>query len=105
MKVFSQTELAKEVAHRAGCSVDEAKAMIGVIFDSIKFAMYSGSGVNIPKFGKLFVHRTSPKLMITPTGEKLWIGERLRPKVKFSGYLVDQLAKTKGTDNGETTEE
>ena len=78
---MNRTELAQQVASRAGIDSNQAKKAVDAVVDSITEELSSGGEVAISGFGKFSVSDRAARQGVNPaTGEKIQIAESKAPK-------------------------
>jgi DNA-binding protein HU-beta len=89
---MNRTELAQQVASRAGIDNNQAKKAVDAVVDSITETLSSGGEVAISGFGKFSVSDRAARQGVNPaTGEKIQIKASKAAKFSAASGLKNTL--------------
>jgi DNA-binding protein HU-beta len=89
---MNRTELAQQVASRAGIDSNQAKKAVDAFVDSITEELSSGGEVSISGFGKFSVSDRAARQGVNPaTGEKIQIKASKAAKFSAASGLKNTL--------------
>jgi DNA-binding protein HU-beta len=89
---MNKTELAGQIAERAGVSAAEAGRVLDATLQSIETALASGDEVTITGFGKFSVAERAARQGVNPaTGEPLAIAASRAPRFSAGARLKDAV--------------
>ena len=89
---MNRTELAQQVASRAGIDNNQAKKAVDAVVDSITEELSSGGEVAISGFGKFSVSDRAARQGVNPaTGEKIQIAASKAAKFSAASGLKNTL--------------
>ena len=89
---MNRTELAQQVASRAGIDNNQAKKAVDAVVDSITETLSSGGEVAISGFGKFSVSDRAARQGVNPaTGEKIQIAASKAAKFSAASGLKNTL--------------
>ncbi|CAA9484675.1 MAG: hypothetical protein AVDCRST_MAG85-876 [uncultured Solirubrobacteraceae bacterium] len=89
---MNRTELAQQVASRAGIDSNQAKKAVDAVVDSITEELSSGGEVAISGFGKFSVSDRAARQGVNPaTGEKIQIKASKAAKFSAASGLKNTL--------------
>ena len=85
---MNKTELAQQVASRAGVDNTAAKSAVEAVFEAIADELSSGGEVSVSGFGKFSVADRAARQGVNPaTGEKIQIAASKAPKFTAGSAL------------------
>jgi nucleoid DNA-binding protein len=90
--------LITEVAHRTGITKYKADEIIRVTFAAIKDLLFNRCIIDIPRFGSFYLILAKSGLFHLPNGEKIWKGNRLQGRFKFTLKFKKELEGIKVED-------
>ena len=89
---MNKTELAGQIAERAGMSAAEAGRVLDATLQSIETALASGDEVTITGFGKFSVAERAARQGVNPaTGEPMAIAASRAPRFSAGARLKDAV--------------
>jgi DNA-binding protein HU-beta len=89
---MNKTELAGQIAERAGVSAAEAGRVLDATLQSIETALASGDEVTITGFGKFSVAERAARQGVNPaTGEPMAIAASRAPRFSAGARLKDAV--------------
>jgi DNA-binding protein HU-beta len=89
---MNKTELAGQIAERAGVSAAEAGRVLDATLQSIESALASGDEVTITGFGKFSVAERAARQGVNPaTGEPMAIAASRAPRFSAGARLKDAV--------------
>lgn len=91
---MTKTELAAEVAKKAGMTKKDAALAVNAVFDCMKEALVKGEKVQLVGFGSFEVKERPAHMGINPaTKEKIEIAASRGPKFTAGAALKEAVAK------------
>jgi DNA-binding protein HU-beta len=89
---MNKTELAQQVASRAGVESSAAKSAVDAVFETIADELSSGNEVSVSGFGKFSVSDRAARQGVNPaTGEKIQIAASKAAKFSPASGLKTKL--------------
>jgi DNA-binding protein HU-beta len=89
---MNKTELAGQIAERAGVSAAEAGRVLDATLQSIEAALAAGDEVSITGFGKFSVADRAARQGVNPaTGERMAIAASKAPRFSAGARLKDAV--------------
>jgi DNA-binding protein HU-beta len=89
---MNKTELAGQIAERAGLSAAEAGRVLDATLESIEAALASGQEVSITGFGKFTVADRAARQGVNPaTGERIEIAASKSPRFSAGARLKEAV--------------
>ena len=89
---MNRTELAQQVASKAGIDNNQAKAAVDAVFDTITEQLSGGGEVAVSGFGKFSVSDRAARQGVNPaTGEKIQIAASKAAKFSAASGLKSTL--------------
>ena len=93
---MNKTQLAEQIAARAGVSGAEAGRVLDATLETIEEALASGTEVTITGFGKFSVSERAARQGVNPaTGEPMKIAASKAPRFSYTLSLHDALPSRK----------
>jgi len=95
--------LKTEVSHRTGIPIKVVDVVIRSTFDAIKYFLYNGFKVQIPRFGLFFSKYKKAQVYNLMCKSAVYHHAYNRPKFRFYNHFMDQMKRTgiKGDQNEE----
>ena len=92
---MNKTELAGQIAERAGVSAAEAGRVLDATLQSIEAALGAGDEVSITGFGKFSVANRAPRQGVNPaTGEPMAIAASKAPRFSAGSRLKEAVRRS-----------
>jgi DNA-binding protein HU-beta len=89
---MNKTELAGQIAERAGVSATQAGRVLDATLQSIEAALAAGDEVSITGFGKFSVANRAPRQGVNPaTGEPMAIAASKAPRFSAGSRLKEAV--------------
>jgi len=98
-------KIIKIIAERTGHSQATVRDVWRASFEVIKNIMFQQGFIKIPRFGTFSTRVQKPTVRTLPSGHIYFHGERLAPRIKWSGLFKGQLHKIQLEQKRPTEEE